>query len=65
MTTENRKNQYGTGGRKKDHSVPHQARASREGWDEHFQRMAKNGDDRLLDEADALPTQWESEKWQW
>lgn len=48
-----------------DHLVLRPVRSARQGWDAHFQRMAENGDDRLLDGTDALPTQWENEEWQW
>lgn len=44
---------------------PRPARPPRQGWEEHFQQIAKAGEDRLLD-ADALvPTQWEAEEWEW
>ncbi len=37
----------------------------REGWAEAAQRIAAEGDDKLLD-ADCLwPTEWEKNEWQW
>ncbi len=37
----------------------------RQGWDELFQQMAQQGDDRLLD-ADALPpAEWDNAEWTW
>lgn len=36
----------------------------RAGWAEHFQRMADNGDDVLLDE-DSVLTSWEETEWEW
>jgi antitoxin MazE len=35
----------------------------RQGWEEAFQEMARQGDDQLLDSASA--TQWDEEEWQW
>ncbi|HKX30705.1 MAG TPA: AbrB/MazE/SpoVT family DNA-binding domain-containing protein [Blastocatellia bacterium] len=37
----------------------------RQGWDEAFQEMAENGDDRLLDDDSMEPTEWERHEWQW
>jgi antitoxin MazE len=39
------------------------ARSQRDGWEEKFSAMAKNGDDVLLD--DAIPTQWDEREWTW
>lgn len=39
-------------------------RRARQGWDEAFRAMAKNGDDALLD-ADAAASQWDETAWQW
>jgi antitoxin MazE len=41
------------------------AREPRQGWGKQFQIMAAQGDDRLLDGDSLLPTQWDSEEWQW
>ena len=38
-------------------------RQSRKGWETHFANMAKNGDDRLLEET--TPTRWDEEDWVW
>ena len=41
------------------------AEQARFGWDEAFQRMAKEGDDALLD-RDSLPaTRWDETEWEW
>ncbi len=42
------------------------ARKSREGWEEAFKKMAKHGDDKLIDE-ESLNTQssWDEEEWEW
>lgn len=36
----------------------------RQGWDELFQQMARQGDDRLLD-AEFAATQFEENEWEW
>ncbi len=46
-----------------DRLVVRPARRPRAGWDDAFQRMAQQGDDRLLDEATA--TEWERTDWEW
>ena len=38
-------------------------RNPREGWAEAFRTMAREGDDRLLDEETS--TEWEAEEWEW
>ncbi|NOT04243.1 MAG: AbrB/MazE/SpoVT family DNA-binding domain-containing protein [Anaerolineales bacterium] len=35
----------------------------RRGWDEQFKAMAKNGDDRLIDEP--ATTKWDRSEWKW
>lgn len=35
----------------------------RRDWDEQFQTMAKNGDDRLMDEP--ASTKWDRSEWKW
>lgn len=39
-------------------------RAIRAGWEEQFQAMRAQADDRLLDE-DFLATTWDEEEWEW
>lgn len=39
------------------------ARKARENWASHFESMAFNGDDTLLDEF--VLTDWEKEEWEW
>jgi len=34
----------------------------RNNWEKSFEKMAKNGDDQLLEFA---PNQWDEEKWEW
>lgn len=41
------------------------ARRARSGWEEQFQTMAENGDDRLLDADGPSLTRWDEEEWQW
>jgi antitoxin MazE len=41
------------------------SRGPRAGWDEHFKRMAEQGDDRLLDEKAVHLTKWDRDQWQW
>jgi antitoxin MazE len=36
---------------------------TRRGWAEQFSAMAKQGDDKMLDES--TPTQWDRNEWQW
>lgn len=41
------------------------AHSIRQGWDEQFEAMAREGDDQLLD-GETLPvTSWETEEWEW
>ncbi len=37
----------------------------RQGWEEHFQRMAENGDDVLLDADVFALTEWDEAEWEW
>ncbi len=39
------------------------SRHPREGWEERFADMAKQGDDALLDQISS--TQWDEEEWTW
>jgi antitoxin MazE len=41
------------------------ARSPRQGWEEQFEAMAKQGDDRLLDEELASASSWEANDWEW
>lgn len=38
---------------------------SRQGWEEAFRRMSKEGDDRLLDHECLPRTGWEKSEWKW
>lgn len=38
---------------------------ARRGWEEQFQAMAAQGDDRLLDAGSASGSQWDEVEWQW
>lgn len=46
-----------------DQLIIQSRRSPRQGWEALFAAMAKNDDDRLLDEP--LPTQWDEEEWSW
>ncbi len=48
-----------------DHLVVRPARLPRQGWEERFQAMAAQGDDKLLDADDLHLTRWEADEWQW
>lgn len=41
------------------------AQPARAGWDEAFQRLARQGDDQLLDADALLPTTFDDEEWEW
>ena len=42
------------------------ARKSRDGWEEAFKKMAKQGDDKLLDEESLnAQSSWDEEEWEW
>ena len=41
------------------------SRRPRSGWEEQFERIAKRGDDRLLDPQAGSSTQWDQDEWQW
>lgn len=43
--------------------IIHSARSPRQGWEDQFTSMAKNGDDLLLD--DSATTRWDEEEWVW
>ncbi len=44
--------------------VIHAPRQPRTGWETAFARMARAGDDTLLDEQPAS-TRWDEEEWEW
>jgi antitoxin MazE len=41
------------------------ARSPRQGWEEQFKAMAKQGDDQLLDAELVNPTSWDTNEWEW
>ncbi len=41
------------------------ARGPRDGWDERFAEMVKNGDDQLLDLEVISTTSWDTNEWEW
>jgi antitoxin MazE len=41
------------------------ARKPRQGWEEAFHAMARQGDDRLVDEDLTGRTRWDEEEWEW
>lgn len=38
---------------------------ARQGWEQAFQEMARQGDDHLLDPEPLLLTEWETSEWAW
>jgi antitoxin MazE len=46
-----------------DKLIIHSTHQPRHGWENYFVAMAKQGDDRLLDEP--VSTQWDEEEWTW
>ncbi len=46
-----------------DQLIIQSRRSPRQDWEALFSAMAKNADDRLLDEP--LPTRWDEEEWSW
>lgn len=48
-----------------DQIVIRSAERPREGWEEAFRLMAKNGDDRLLDGDLVTQSSWDEEEWEW
>ncbi len=40
------------------------ARTARQGWDSAFEKMAENGDDKLL-MGDATASDWDDKEWTW
>lgn len=48
-----------------DDEAPPPTPAPRQGWEAHFQQIAEEGEDRLLDAASLPLTQWDREEWQW
>ena len=51
---------------KRDHLIVKSAKRPREGWEEAFKQMHENGDDQILDEADAhTETEVDRQEWKW
>jgi antitoxin MazE len=48
-----------------DQIVIRPAQSSRYGWEEQFQAMALQGDDRLLDSEALTLTTWDTYEWAW
>jgi antitoxin MazE len=48
-----------------DRIVIRPARRPRADWEAQFRTMAEQGDDRLLDGDELLPTQWDDAEWEW
>lgn len=48
-----------------DQIVIRSAQRPRQGWEEAFRLMAKNGDDRLLDGDLVNQSSWDDEEWEW
>jgi antitoxin MazE len=48
-----------------DQLVIRSSRRPRSGWEEQFERMAKCGDDHLLDEEVVSSTKWDQDEWEW
>ncbi len=46
-----------------DQLIVRSAVAPRLGWEAQFEQMARQGDDRLLDEP--IPTTWDEAEWEW
>ena len=44
--------------------IIHSPRKPRTGWSAAFEKMARLGDDKLLDPT-PIPTRWDNEDWQW
>lgn len=38
---------------------------AREGWDQAFKKMARNGDDEPLIDDEEIPHSWDDEEWRW
>ncbi len=49
----------------KDRLVVRPAGKPRSGWEDAFHRMARQGDDMLLDRGSLTPTQWDNTEWEW
>ena len=48
-----------------DRLILRSAPGRRQGWEEHFERMAQQGDDQLLDGDGLPPTAWDEQEWEW
>ena len=41
------------------------AQKVRENWNEAFAKMAKNNDDKLIDDQSSLANKWDETEWEW
>lgn len=48
-----------------DRLVVYRSVKARENWEESFKSMASHGDDALETSYADVPTEWESEEWEW
>ena len=48
-----------------DNLVIRPARKARQGWEDSFRKMARNGDDHLLDIEKKSSTKWDEKEWEW
>lgn len=48
-----------------DQLVIRPSRSPRADWDGQFERMARRGDDRLLDDQAVGTSRWDAEEWEW
>ncbi|MDY7079774.1 MAG: AbrB/MazE/SpoVT family DNA-binding domain-containing protein [Chloroflexota bacterium] len=48
-----------------DQIVVRPAYRARRNWENQFQAMAEQGDDKLLDGGVVIPTTWDEEEWEW
>jgi antitoxin MazE len=45
--------------------VVRSASKARSGWDQAFREMHRQGEDRLLDQESAAPSEWDRSEWTW
>ena len=48
-----------------DQIVIRPVRHARAGWEDQFREMSEQGDDRLLDGDELVPTCWDEAEWEW
>jgi antitoxin MazE len=48
-----------------DKLIVSSVRGPREGWDEQFSEMARQGDDRLLESDAGTLSSWDRAEWEW